>query len=165
MKKAEYGRVTHASLPPFYDENSEILILGSMPSVATRKSGFYYAHPQNRFFKTLALLFEEKEPISIEERKAFLKKHHIALYDVIYSCDIIGSSDASIKNAVPCSFDEILKNSKVKKVFTAGKRAYTLYREYVSEDVILLPSTSPANAAKNQEQLVEEFKVILEYLK
>ena len=92
--------VTHSSILPFIPENSEILILGSLPSVRSREVGFYYGHSRNRFFKLLAAIYDEEEPISVDERKAFLIKHKIALYDVIYECDITGSSDSSIKNVV-----------------------------------------------------------------
>jgi TDG/mug DNA glycosylase family protein len=159
----EYQHVTHESLPAFYDEDSKILILGSLPSVATRKAGFYYAHPQNRFFKVLSSLFQEEEPKSIEERKSFLKRHHIALFDVIYECDIKGSSDSSIKNVVVNDFDKIKRGSKIKKIFTTGKTAYNLYCKYVSDDVIYLPSSSPANAAMSLEKLIKAYQVILPY--
>ena len=160
----EYQHVSHESIPPFINEDSKILILGSLPSIASRDRGFFYAHPQNRFFKTIAGVYEEKEPITIEERKDFLKKHNIALYDVIYECDISGSSDSSIKNVVPINLKEILnKYPNIKKVFTTGKKSKELYDKYLSTceiPVVALPSTSPANATMKLERLIEEYKVI-----
>ena len=104
-----FTHVTHESIPPFINGDSKVLILGSLPSIKSREYGFFYAHPQNRFFKTLASIFHEEEPKTIEDRKEFLKRHHIALYDVIYGCDICGSSDSSIKNVVPIKLKELLK--------------------------------------------------------
>lgn len=160
----EYQHITHESLPPFYCPDSEILILGSLPSIATRKAGFYYAHPQNRFFLVLSTLFHEYEPKSISERKFFLMKHHIALYDVIYECDIKGSSDSSIRNVVVNDFAPILSRSQIRKVFTTGKTAYENYRKFVSEDVIYLPSSSPTNASMKLTDLVKEYQIILQFV-
>lgn len=160
----EYQHVTHENLKPFFDQDSKVLILGSLPSIATRKAGFYYAHPKNRFFLILSLLFQEEEPKTTEERKAFLTKHHIALYDVIYSCDIKGSSDASIKNIVVNDFKPILQHSQIRKIFATGKTAYDNYRKYVSDDIVYLPSSSPANAQFREEDLVKAYSVLLPFL-
>ena len=163
----EISHVTHESIPPFINEKSEILILGSLPSIASREQGFFYAHPQNRFFKVLAKVFDEKEPKGIDERKAFLRTHHIALYDVIYECDICGSSDATIKNVKPIKLKELLKQyPNISKIYTTGKKAKDLYDKYLFNDAripaIGLPSTSAANARMDQDKLTEEYKVILE---
>jgi len=155
------SRVVH-NLLPFYDKDSEILILGSMPSIKSRSAGFYYAHPQNRFFKILADIYEEVEPISIEDKKHFLKKHKIALWDVIKSCTIIGSSDSSIKDVVVNDIKTLIKDTNIKYIYTTGKKAYNLYNKYLLNDVgikaIYLPSSSPANQTKKYSEIVEEYK-------
>lgn len=161
----EYKHITHDSIPPFYDSESKILILGSLPSIGSRKAGFYYAYKTNRFFKILAKLFDEEEPIETNERKKFLKRHHIALFDVIKECDIKGSSDSSIKNAVVNDFSKIIKDSKISKVFTTGTLADTLYKKYVDQNNISLPSPSAANAQMNLDKLVKEYSIILSFLK
>ena len=162
----EFTHVTHESIPPFINENSKILILGSLPSIKSREDGFFYAHPQNRFFKTLAMVFDEQEPKTIKDRKEFLNRHNIALYDVIYECDICGSSDSSIKNVVPIKLKELLKQyPKISKIYTTGKKSKDLYDRYLLKDVgieaISLPSSSAANAGMSQEKLAEEYRVIL----
>ena len=127
-----YRHVTHESIPPFINEDSKVLILGSLPSVKSIQDGFFYAHPQNRFFKTLSSLFDEEEPKRIDERKAFLRTHHIALYDVIYECDIIGSSDSSIKNVAPIKLKEILaKYPNIKAIFCTGNKSKQLFDKYL----------------------------------
>ena len=161
----EYRHITHESIPPFINKQSTILILGSLPSIASRQKGFFYAHPQNRFFRTLAGIFHEKEPITIEERKAFLKRHNIALYDVIYECDIYGSSDASIKNAKAIDLKGLLKQyHNIIKIFTTGKKAKELYDKYLLKttgiEAIGLPSSSAANASMSQEELIKEYEII-----
>ena len=163
----EYETVSHDSLKPFVPVDAKILILGSLPSVKSREENFYYAHPQNRFFKTLAKVFGENTPILIEEKKLFLIKHKIALYDVIFQCDIVGSNDASIKNIVPATeiIEKIIKENDILAVFTTGKLASKLYKKYIGNDNIELPSTSPANAFFSLEKLVEEYNVITEFVK
>ena len=161
----EVKHVTHESIPPFINEESEILILGSLPSIKSREDGFFYAHPQNRFFKAIAGVFDETEPKTISDRKMFLIKHHIALYDVIYECDICGSSDSSIKNVKPINLAAILKQfPNIKKIFTTGKKSKELYDKYLLPNVkikaISLPSSSAANATMTLEQLVEEYRKI-----
>ncbi len=108
MNSNNYQHITHESIPPFINSSSKVLIFGSLPSVKTREVGFYYGHPQNRFYKVLASIFNEDIPIGVEDKKALLNKHKIALYDVIYECDIIGSSDSSIKNPKPINLVYIL---------------------------------------------------------
>ena len=165
--KNEYQHITHESIPPFINDDSTILILGSLPSFKSREDGFFYAHPQNRFFKALAGVFHEEITNDIDERKAFLKKHKIALYDVIYECDIVGSSDASIKNVKAIDLKGLLqKYPNIKKIFTTGKKAKDLYDKYlkptVDIDAIFLPSSSAANANMSLEKLIGEYKIILE---
>ncbi|MGN1135393.1 MAG: DNA-deoxyinosine glycosylase [Oscillospiraceae bacterium] len=153
-----YQHITH-TFPPFYSGSSEILILGSFPSVKSREQGFYYGHPQNRFWKTLALVCGENVPHDIAEKKALLERHGIALYDVIYSCDIIGSSDSSIKNVVPADIESIVRGSRVSKILLNGKTAEKYFRKYQKECFFemlrVMPSTSPANAAFSLEKLVK----------
>ena len=124
VKKAavtkEYTHVTHP-FPALYNKESEILILGSLPSVKSREQMFFYGHPQNRFWKVIAAVLNEPVPKNIEEKKAMLYRHHVALWDTIYSCDIIGSSDSSIKNVVPMDLKAIVKDSNVKRIFCNGK--------------------------------------------
>lgn len=161
----EISHVTHESIPPFINEKSEILILGSLPSIASREQGFFYAHPQNRFFKVLAKVFDEEEPKGIEKRKAFLLRNNIALYDVIYECDICGSSDATIKNVVPIDIKSILKKyPNIQKIFLTGKKSKELFDKYLQPICpipgIGLPSTSAANANMSLETLVEQYKII-----
>ena len=161
--------VTHECIPIFIDDESEILILGSLPSVKSREDGFYYAHKRNRFFLVLSSLFDEDEPTSVEERKVFLRKHHIALYDVIYECDIEGSSDASIKNVKVIDICDILaKHPSIRTIAINGGKAKEMFDKYLLKDidvdkicVIYLPSTSPANAKMGINQLVDEYKKIL----
>ncbi len=154
--------VTHENIPPVYDKDSKILILGSMPSKKSREAKFYYMHPQNRFWKTLESVYQEE----IFEKTEFLKKHQIALWDVIASCDINGASDSSIKNVIPNDIAKIVKNSQITKIFTAGKTAEKYYRKYIYPDLqmesICLPSTSPANCRISFEKIAEEWKIIQE---
>jgi len=154
-------------IPPVYNENSEILILGSFPSVASREAGFFYGHKQNRFWKVLSSLLSEAEPQSLGEKKDLLLNNRIALWDVIASCEIVGSSDSSIKNAVANDISKIIE-SGVKAVFTNGKTASALYKKYifprVGIDDICLPSTSPANAAFSLQRLITEWSIITNYL-
>lgn len=150
--------------PPLYDDNSEILILGSFPSVKSREEMFFYGHPQNRFWKVIAAVTESKVPENISEKRELLIKNRIALWDVISSCEITGSSDSSIKNVVPNDLSEILKNSKIKRIYVNGKTSEKYYNKYIREktgiNAVCLPSTSPANAKWTLEKLQEEWKRI-----
>ena len=154
-------------IPPVYDENSKVLILGSFPSVKSREARFFYGHPQNRFWKLMALIFEDDLPQTVEEKRAFLLRNNIAVWDVIRSCDITGSSDASIKNVVPNDLSTILNTANISNIYVNGKTAYKYYEKYtkplIQRDAICLPSTSPANAAWNMERLESEWKVIKQY--
>ena len=153
---------------PCYDGKSEILILGSFPSVKSRETGFYYGHPKNRFWKLLAALYEEDVPEDIPQKKVFLKKHKIALWDVIESCEIAGSSDSSIQNAVLNDIGRILKEAPVRAVYANGKKAEGLYQKHIEPQTgraaIGLPSTSPANAAFSMDRLLAAWKRILDGL-
>lgn len=165
---AEYQRVVQP-FEPVYDKNSQILILGSFPSVKSREMGFYYGHRQNRFWKVLAAILGAVEPVTIEEKKDMLLRHGIAVYDVIESCDIKGSSDSSIKNVVPADIRKIVEESDIQVVVTNGGTADRLFQRYQRKNykgaVLTLPSTSPANAAFSLEKLVEIWgKGLREYL-
>ena len=156
------------SIAPVYSQSSRILILGSCPSVRSREVGFFYGHPQNRFWRVLSSLFGEAVGQTVDEKKSFLLTHGIALWDVIASCEIDGSSDASIRNAVPNDLSRILDTAPVCAVFTNGATAHRLYRKYLYHctgiSATCLPSTSPANAAWSQERLIEAWRVILDCL-
>lgn len=157
-EKSRYEHVEH-TFEPVYDQNSEILILGTFPSVKSREQNFYYGHPQNRFWKVLARLTKEKLPGTVEEKKAMLLKHHIAVWDVVAGCDIIGSSDSSIKNVVPAEIPKIVNGSRITKIFANGEKAYKLYRKYceeaVGKEAVKLPSSSPANAVFTLDRLTK----------
>lgn len=155
-------RVFH-EFGPFYDETSKILILGSFPSVKSRETQFYYGHAQNRFWKVLAACFDMPVPLSFEDKKSFLKLNHIALWDVIESCEIIGSSDASIKNAKPTDINELIHRAKIELILVNGKTAMKYFKRF-HKDILLpvycMPSTSPANVAKSLADLIEEWKIV-----
>ena len=152
------------NIEPIYNKESKILILGSFPSVKSREGMFFYNHPQNRFWKVISGVLELPTPETIEQKKIFLNSNKIALWDVIQSCDIINSSDSSIKNIKVNDINEILHNSNVKAVFTNGNKAYQLYVRYFDKNAILLPSTSPANAAFSLNRLIIEWSVIKDFL-
>ena len=154
--------------PPLYDKNSKILILGSFPSVKSREQNFFYGHPQNRFWKVVSAVMDTDTPVTIEEKSNFLHENHIALWDVIASCDITGSSDSSIKNVVANDLTDILKNADIRQIFVNGKTAEKYYNKYIrntiGREAVCLPSTSPANAGWSVEKLVEAWAVIKEHL-
>ena len=148
---------------PIYNENSRILILGTFPSVKSREHQFYYGHPQNRFWKILEMLYCHAPLTTIEEKKEFLLQHGIAIWDVIESCDIVGSSDSSIKNVVPTDLRVIMNSASIEKIYANGAVAAKLYRKYqeplLKREIICLPSTSPANAGYSIERLLECWKI------
>jgi double-stranded uracil-DNA glycosylase len=153
-------------IPPVYDSRSEILILGSFPSVKSREGCFFYHHPQNRFWKVLAAVMEAPLPETIEEKKAFLLKHRIAVWDVIASCRIEGSSDSSIRDAVPNDLSVIVNAAPIRRIFCNGGTSSRYYKKYQEKQLgrpaAVLPSTSPANAAWTLDRLVAAWSVILE---
>lgn len=164
---SEYTHITH-TFEPVFDKHSKILILGSLPSVKSREQGFYYGHPQNRFWKVLAALTQKPVPQSINDKKEFLLAAHIAVWDVVQQCDIIGSSDASIKNAAPTDLQRVLEKCNIKAIFANGNTSARLYNKLqkpiTDRDIITLPSTSPANAAFSLEKLLGSWKSLLDYL-
>ena len=151
-------------IEPVFDENSRILILGSFPSVKSREVGFFYGHTQNRFWKVVATVFETEVPDTIEKKRRFLLDYGIAVWDVISSCEISGSSDSSIRNVIPNDIGIILNKANIKQIFVNGKTAEKYYNKYVlpliGRPAICLPSTSPANAAWSIEKLVKSWNVI-----
>ena len=174
--KSNLQNIIH-QIQPVWNSESQVLILGTMPSPKSREAGFFYMHPQNRFWKVLPAVFGEEliypnnwsdREAAISERRNFLLHHHIALWDVLASCDISGAADSSIRNAKPNDFDEIFNHSKIQRVFCTGKTAWSLwnktcakeYEERYNLTVECLPSTSPANAACSLEKLIEAYKVV-----
>ena len=179
-------------IPPVWNEQSRILILGTMPSPKSREAGFFYMHPHNRFWRVLPAVFGEtlfytnkgvpaatnpKDSDSntppdyeaaISERRSFLLRHQIALWDVLSSCDIHGAADSSITNAVPNDFTPLFEKSKIRRVFCTGKTAFNLWQKFCADEYEsrygitseCLPSTSPANAAWSEERLIEAYRVI-----
>lgn len=154
-------RVAH-TLEPIYDKNSKTLILGSMPSITSRQLGKYYGNPRNRFWSIMEAIYGEK----IENWRAFILKHNLALWDVIKICDISSSDDQSIKNVLPNDITALITETKIQNVFTLGNKAYELYNKYIFPstklEAILLPSTSPANARASLESLITKYKIIKE---
>ena len=153
-------------IEPIYDKDSKILILGSFPSVKSREANFFYHHPQNRFWRVLAAVYQDTVPEEIADKKAFLKRHQIALWDVIASCNIKGSSDSSISDVEVNDLNMIIANSSVKHIYTNGNSADKLYHRYfdaiIDLPVTKLPSTSPANAAYSLDKLLIYWRVINE---
>ena len=149
-------------IEPVFDKESEILILGSFPSVKSRESGFFYGHPQNRFWKVLSAVFDERCPDTIDEKRSFLLKNHVAVWDVIASCDITGSADSSIKNVCANDLNVILDKADIRAIFVNGRTAEKMYIRYIEPKIkrtaTCLPSTSPANAAWSLERLISEWK-------
>ena len=156
-------------IPPVFDRNSKILILGSFPSGKSREGHFFYHHPQNRFWKTLAGVLDVPVPDTIDEKKTFLLSHRIALWDVIASCSIEGSSDSSIRDVVPNDLSVILSTADIRAIFCNGKTSWNYYRKYQEAvtgiPAVSLPSTSPANAAWSLEKLKGAWNVILPYIR
>jgi len=154
---------TH-QIPPLYDENSKILILGSFPSVKSREDKFFYAHKQNRFWKVIAGVLGAQVPETVEQKRKLLLENNIALWDVIASCDITGSSDSSIKNVVPNDLSLVLDNADIKQIFVNGRTAEKYYNKYIKNSIkrnaLALVSTSPANASWSVDRLIEEWRVI-----
>ncbi len=160
------------SIEPFFNQNSNILILGSFPSVKSREENFYYANKQNRFWKVLANIFVDELPTDETEKKAFLTVHRIALWDVIASCDIVGSSDASIKSVSPSELNFILEKAPIEKLVLNGRKATQLFyrnqgkvlpiRNCKDKDIEIfeLPSTSPANATFSLNDLILHWRII-----
>ncbi|MBE6027093.1 MAG: DNA-deoxyinosine glycosylase [Clostridiales bacterium] len=149
---------------PLYDEKSRVLILGSFPSVKSREQNFFYGHPQNRFWKVIAAVFDRPVPQTIEEKKRLILSSGLALWDSIASCEITGSSDSSIRNARANDIGIILESCNIERIYCNGRKSHELYRKYIEprtgRDAVCLPSTSPANAQWTLEKLIEAWSVI-----
>ena len=156
-------RLTHP-FGPLYNDSSKVLILGSFPSVKSREQNFFYGHPQNRFWRVIASVFDQPVPQSIEEKKQLILGSGLALWDSIASCEITGSSDSSIRNAQPNDLSIILNNCNIERIYCNGRKSYELYQKYIRpqtrRDAVCLPSTSPANAQWTLEKLIREWSVI-----
>ena len=161
------SNLSHEQHPfaPVYDIHSRVLILGSFPSVRSRETGFYYGHPQNRFWNVLSALYNEPFPVGNDARREMVLRHRIALWDAVKSCDITGSSDASIRNAIPNDLSVLLSHAPIERIFCNGKLAFALYSRYCSSstgmEAVSLPSTSAANAAWRLDKLTEAWRTIL----
>ncbi len=155
-------------IPPVYDAGSKILILGSFPSVRSRETGFYYGHPRNRFWRVISSVFGETAPVSIAGKKELLHRRHVALWDVIFSCDITASSDARIRNVTVNDLSVILEAADIRAIYSNGSAAFRYYREYLQSKTgrpaVPLPSTSPANAVWSLERLIGAWKKIDEFV-
>ena len=151
-------------IDPVYDEHSRVLILGSFPSVKSREAEFFYGHPQNRFWKVLAAVSHREVPETVEEKRSLLLEEGVALWDVIASCEITGSSDSSIRNVVPNDLMPILQTARIEAIYVNGKTAEKYYKKYLfpitHREAVCLPSTSPANAAWNMERLIDAWQVL-----
>ena len=166
MASKEKRALTHVEhgFPAFVRPDSEILILGSFPSVKSREQQFFYGHPQNRFWPMISTVFNDDSGEGVKERKEFLARNHIALYDVIESCDILGSSDASIRNIEPANIKGLIEGTRIKRIFLNGKKAGTLFEKHALPTLEkkipyqIMPSTSPANAGTSLEQLIEAYE-------
>ena len=158
--------MTNHPFGPLYNEKSKVLILGSFPSVKSREENFFYGHPQNRFWKVLSKVLGHKTPQTIDEKREFLLENGIALWDVIASCEITGSSDSSIKDVTANDISVILDAADIKKIYVNGKTAEKYYNKYIKNktgrEAVCLPSTSPANAAWNVERLARVWEIIKE---
>lgn len=157
-------RISH-TFEPVYDSRSRILILGTFPSVKSREQNFYYGHPQNRFWRLMSALFQEPVPASVPQKKELLLTHGAAVWDVIASCEITGSSDTSIRNVIPNDLERLLTEAPIRKIFANGAKAAELYLRYcfpkTGRSCVKLPSTSPANAAWSLERLKTEWEAAL----
>lgn len=163
MKKSRPERIVHP-IDPFYSGDSRVLILGSFPSVKSREVRFFYGHPQNRFWKVISAVFHDKTPEDIPEKKEFLARNHIAMWDSIHSCTITGSSDSSIRDVVPNDIRMILGTADIRQIFCNGATSWNMYRKYIypmtGREAVKLPSTSPANAAWHLDRLIEAWSVV-----
>ena len=161
----ENGQVIIHNIPPVWDSNSRLMILGSFPSEASRKSGFFYGHKRNRFWKVVAEITNCPVPESVGEKTSLLHNNHIALWDVVSSCDIDGSSDISIRNVIPNDIGEIIASSHIERIYANGTAAAVLYRKLIFPNTGIecrqLPSTSPANASWTCERLCEAWREII----
>ena len=159
------SEIINHPFPPVCGADARVLILGSFPSVRSRETGFYYGHPQNRFWRVVAAVTGEKTPVTTEQKTALLINHGIALWDSVASCGITGSADSSIINAVPNDIPALLKDTDITRIFCNGRTAYDCYQKFAFPktqiQAVRLPSTSAANAAWSLARLIEAWRAIL----
>lgn len=158
------SRITH-TIAPVYDRESRVLLLGTMPSPKSREAGFYYGHPRNRMWPVLARVFDEETPMGTEARRAFLLRHHIAMWDVLSACTIRGAEDGSIRNAVANDLRPVLAAAEIRGIFCTGKKSWQLYQKLIlpvtGREAICLPSTSPANCRyETLDTLMEAYGIL-----
>ncbi|MBP5193870.1 MAG: DNA-deoxyinosine glycosylase [Clostridia bacterium] len=158
------GGIVKHTIEPFIFKEAKVLILGTMPSPKSRQQGFYYGHPQNRFWRVLAAVFGEKAPEGVEDRKSFLKKHKIALWDVLRECEIEGASDSSIKSAIPNDVAGKIAGTDINAIFTTGKTAHDLLKKLTGTESLALPSPSLANCAVPFDEMVLKYSAIKRFL-
>ena len=163
----ELKTVRH-TIPPVWDKTSRVLLLGTMPSPKSRETGFFYGHPQNRMWPVLARVYGEETPMGAEARRAFLLRHHIAMWDVLASCAIAGAEDSTIRDPVPNDLGPLLAGAPIAGIFTTGRKAYALYRRCLlpvtGREAVCLPSTSPANCRyETLETLTAAYRILLDY--
>ena len=160
-------RISHP-IPPLYNEASKVLVLGSFPSVKSREGQFFYHHPQNRFWRVISSVFDEPVPNTIEEKRELLLRNRIAVWDVIQSCEIIGSADSSIKNIVANDLSKIMNTARISRIISNGSTSHQLYMKHIFPktgiEALKLPSTSPANAACNMDCLIREWSILRSFL-
>lgn len=163
---SEKTAIVRHEFPPVFDVNSRILILGTIPSPKSRERGFYYMHPQNRFWRMLSQVLDEELPADIQGRREMCLKHGVALWDVLAECSIDGASDSSIRNAVPNQLELIFSEADIRAVFTTGKKAQALYERFFPDcmPAVCLPSTSPANRTISEQEMLEKYRRIVEFL-
>ena len=166
---SELRHATHAEVPPLIDDKCTVLLRGSMLSPKSAQERFYYAHPQNRFWRVLSGVFNRPLPSTNDERAELALSCGVALWDVIYSCDIVGAADSTIKNVVYNDINGLLATHKnITRVFTTGGKAFELLKKYaktVDNDIISsakkLPSTSPLNCGTSLSALIDAYSIIL----
>lgn len=161
----QWETIVH-TIPPLYAPDSRVLMLGSIPSPKSREVQFFYGHPQNRFWRVLAAVLGEPVPGTIEDKRTLCLSHQIALWDTIAQCDIVGASDASIRNVIPNDIGGLLVKTQIQRIFATGSTSAQFYRRLIEPTthvpVTALPSTSPANAAWSLERLIDAYRVILD---
>ncbi len=161
--------IVYHEFGPWYKNDSRILILGTIPSPKSRKEECYYAHPQNRFWKVISNVLGENYPHTIQDKQTILKKYHIALWDVIYKCEIMGASDSTISNVIPNDIKWLIKKTQIRFIITTGKKAHELYQKYCFDDVLIqdicLPSTSSANGRYSFNMLIKAYNILEKLVK
>lgn len=162
----DHQRISHG-FEPVFDARSRVLVLGSFPSVLSRENRFYYGNPRNRFWRVIADVLGEAEPSAddLVGKRAMLLRHGVALWDVVESCEVRGSSDASIRSVIPSDVARITDVAPIRAVLCNGGTAARLYRRWLEPvtglPAVTLPSTSPANAAWSLPRLTERWREVL----